>query len=538
MWDISGTWHSSAMAVQPEPCSWAFPMLVALASLLVCLAALYLRNKYAFWESRGVRGPRPTWLIGNMYPRLRPTHSMAEYDQLLYSRHGGKRYCGYYEFTIPCLMVGDPELLKHVMVKDFDHFTDRSFVRFNEPVMDHMLLGLKGSMWKAVRSVMTPTFSSGKVKQTLALVKVCANNLLTYCHKHVDMGSSVFEMKEVFGMFTMDTIASIAFGVNSDSLNNTNNEFSAAAARFFTPPPRWKRPILFLQFLWPQIAKYLCLNVIDRTPIHFFTKVVSDTMKYRLENDLRRNDFLQLLLDARVQEHSNDHTSAARNDGNTKKVNNQVLTDLVITAQCVLFYIAGYDTTATTLSFVSYCLALHPDVQQRCMQEIEGVLEKHGGDVSYDAIMEMTYLDMVFAETLRLYPPAPRVDRTVTKDYILPGTDLTLHRGQKVTIPIYSIHRDGDHYPNPERFDPERFSPENKARRPHSVYLPFGSGPRNCIGMRFALMEAKVAIVYLLQEFAFIPSKKTQVPLIIEQRSGLLKAQDGVWVRLAKRTSE
>ncbi|XP_042238139.1 cytochrome P450 6B7-like isoform X2 [Homarus americanus] len=424
------------MIAQIVSCVCTFPLIVPIIVVLF-LVGLYLQKIYSFWETRGVQGPKPTWIIGNMYARLRATHSMAEFDQMLYKNHGGKTFCGYYEFTQPCLMVGDPELLKHIMVKDFDHFTDRSFVTFNEPVMDHMLLGLKGGMWKAVRSVMTPTFSSGKIKQTLQLVKDCAKNLITYFDKELEKRSSVFEMKEVYGMFTMDTIASIAFGVNSDSLNSTQNEFSQAAASFFKPPPKWKRPFIFFQFLWPQIAKYLCLNVIDRTPIYFFTKVVSDTMKYRLQNNLRRNDFLQLLLDARLQEQTNNNKGSESADLSSKKVTNQVLTDLVITAQCVLFYMAGYDTTATTLSFLSYCLALHPDIQQKCMQEIETVLEKHEGEITYEAIMEMTYLDMVFAETLRLYPPAPRVDRTVTKDFTLPGTNLILHKGQKVSIPIY-----------------------------------------------------------------------------------------------------
>ncbi|XP_050694168.1 cytochrome P450 6B7-like [Eriocheir sinensis] len=514
---------------------WDFPSAIPL-TIAILLAALYLHRTYAFWENRGVPGPKPLWVLGNVYPRLRASVSLAAFDQEMYERHGGRWMCGYYEFTKPCLMVGDVQLLKHVMVKDFDHFTDRSFVTFNEPVMDHMLLGLKGGMWKAVRSVMTPTFSSGKVKHTLQLVKDCAKNLVTYFNKELDKGSSVFEMKEVYGMFTMDTIASIAFGVSSDTLNNTENEFSAAAARFFSPAPKWKRPFIFLQFLKPHIAKRLHLNFIDRTPIHFFSKVVTDTMKYRQENNLRRSDFLQLLLDAQLQEQTNNNKSCPSPGPAPGKMTNQVLTDLVITAQCVLFYIAGYDTTATTLSFLSYCLALHPDVQQRCMTEIDTVLERHDGQVTYEALTEMTYLDMVFAETLRLYPPAPRVDRTVTKDYRVPGTDITLPAGLKVIISIYSIHRDPRHYPNPTHFDPERFSPENKATRSPMAYMPFGSGPRNCIGMRFALMEAKIAAVCLLQEFAFIPSKRTQVPIKLEKRSGLLKAEDGVWVRLAKRS--
>ncbi|RXG59737.1 cytochrome P450 9e2, partial [Armadillidium vulgare] len=289
------------------------------------------------------------------------------------------------------------------------------------------------------------------------------------------------------------------------------DEFFAAAARFFQPVSKWRRPIVFLQFVLPHLARIFGLNGIDKTPVKFFTKVVSDTIKYRLKNGVRRSDFLQLLLDA-------------------------ILTELVITAQCVLFYIAGYDTTATTLSFVSYCLALHPKIQQKLLEEIDQVLQDCDSNITFEVIQNMTYLDMVFAETLRLYPPAPRVDRRCTKDYVLPEVGLSIHKNTKITIPIYSIHRDPRHYEDPEKFDPERFSQSAKAGRPPMVYLPFGSGPRNCIGWRFALMEAKVALVHILKDFVFIPSKKTQVPIVLERSSGLLKAIDGVWVRIVTRT--
>ncbi|XP_076029219.1 putative cytochrome P450 6a13 [Oratosquilla oratoria] len=525
----------------PSLLNWLCAPLLYLGLVLCTLLLLYLQQAYRHWERQGVPGPKPIWILGNIYPRLRPTLSMAEFDQMLYTKYGGKKYCGFYEFTKPVLMVGDLEMLKHIMVKDFDHFTDRSFFTFNEPVMDHMLLGLKGSVWKAVRSVMTPTFSSGKIKQTMALVKECSKNLVNYFDKELT-GRSSFEMKEVYGMFTMDTIASIAFGVNSDSLNNAEDEFSAAAARFFEAPSKWKRPFFFFQLVQPHLAKLLRLNIVDRTPIHFFSKVVSETIQFRMEKGIRRNDFLQLLLDARMQEYVNNNKPGKEDkstfNSSPKKFSGEVLNELVITAQCVLFYIAGYDTTATTLSFVSYCLALNPKVQQRVMDEIETVLDQHGGEITYEAIQEMTYLDMVFAETLRLYPPAPRVDRECTKEYTIPGTNVVIHKDQKIIIPIYSIHHDPEFYPDPKKFNPDRFLPENKVHRPMQAYMPFGSGPRNCIGMRFALMEAKVAMVYILQELAFIPSKKTQVPIVIEKRSGLLKAEDGIWVRVAKRCEE
>lgn len=111
------------MIAQVVSCLCTSPIILLV--VVLSLAVFCMRRIYSFWEMRGVTGPKPVWIIGNMYARLRPTHSMAEFDQMLYERYGGKRYCGYYEFTQPCLMVGDPELLKHVMVKDFDHFTDR-----------------------------------------------------------------------------------------------------------------------------------------------------------------------------------------------------------------------------------------------------------------------------------------------------------------------------------------------------------------------------------------------------------------------------
>ncbi|CAL4207081.1 unnamed protein product, partial [Meganyctiphanes norvegica] len=147
--------------------------------------------------------------------------------------------------------------------------------------------------------------SSGKIKQTLSLVKDCAQNLRTYFTKQVESGHPVFEMKQVYGSFTMDTIASIAFGINSDSLNNTQDEFSMSAAKFFRSPSVWQRPLLYLVARLPHVCKLLRIDPLHRNPIHFFTKVVTDTMKYRLENGLRRSDFLQLLLDAFIQQQQN-----------------------------------------------------------------------------------------------------------------------------------------------------------------------------------------------------------------------------------------
>nr|XP_053654484.1 cytochrome P450 9e2-like [Cherax quadricarinatus] len=174
-----------------------------------------------------------------------------------------------------------------------------------------------------------------------------------------------------------------------------------------------------------------------------------------------------------------------------------VLTDTRIVAQCVLFLIAGYDTTASTLTFSSFLLAKNPVHQQRLRQEVQHMVQEHGA-VTYQGIMEAKFLDACIMETLRLFPPSFVGERKCTKTFKIPGTNVTLHPGDYLTIPFWSLHHDPRYWPDPEAFLPDRFLPENKADITNFTHMPFGMGPRNCIAMRFALMEVKVALAKLL----------------------------------------
>ncbi|KAK7580557.1 hypothetical protein V9T40_001186 [Parthenolecanium corni] len=152
-----------------------------------------------------------------------------------------------------------------------------------------------------------------------------------------------------------------------------------------------------------------------------------------------------------------------------------------IVANTFAIYLAGFETTSTTLSFCLYELALNQNIQEKVRAEIQQIKEQNGG-LNYNSLQEMTYVDAVIAETLRKYPPAPSVTRQSTEDYLIPETNTRLPSGTKIIIPIWSIHHDGRHYPNPEVFDPERFTGENKFKQRNGVYLPFGDGPRICFG--------------------------------------------------------
>jgi cytochrome P450 family 3 subfamily A len=135
--------------------------------------------------------------------------------------------------------------------------------------------------------------------------------------------------------------------------------------------------------------------------------------------------------------------------------------------------------------------------------------QQKNDEVNYESIGEMKYMDMVIDETLRLYPPANRSDRVASNDYEFNG--IKIKKGQIITVPIYALHHDADIYPDPELFDPERFNEDNKKKRDNVAFLPFGTGPRNCIGMRFALMEIKLLLSKILHNYRFEKCDKTLV---------------------------
>lgn len=139
---------------------------------------------------------------------------------------------------------------------------------------------------------------------------------------------------------------------------------------------------------------------------------------------------------------------------------------------------------------------------------------------------------IVCAEALRKYPPFGLVLRMATKDYKVPGMDFTLKKGTSVWIPVYGVHHDPDIYPNPEVFDPERFTPEEIKKRPSTSFLAFGDGPRNCIGLRFGLLQTRVGLATLLKNFDFSACSKTSIPLKFNAKNVVLTSKDKLWLNV------
>lgn len=133
-----------------------------------------------------------------------------------------------------------------------------------------------------------------------------------------------------------------------------------------------------------------------------------------------------------------------------------------------------------------------------------------------------------------MYPPAPTIIRRVTKNYTVPDTNnIQITNDTFVIIPVYSIQRDPEYFPNPDKFDPDRFAPSNIHKLHKMSFIPFGEGPRNCIGERFGLMQARVGLITLLKNFKFAPGSKTTKPEFKIKRA-LLTPKDGVWLNVEK----
>ncbi|XP_055314969.1 LOW QUALITY PROTEIN: probable cytochrome P450 9f2 [Sitodiplosis mosellana] len=302
---------------------------------------------------------------------------------------------------------------------------------------------------------------------------------------------------------------------------------------------------------FPAIARAFNISFSNGRVGNSFKNTILETMDIRKKNNIHRPDMINILMQIRegtLKNQTDDRDKidkegfATVEESEVGKVTvNRAWSDDEIVAQCFVFFAAGFDTSATLLTFSAYEIAVNPDVQQKLYEEIIETNQQLGGKrITYDALQKMKYLDQVICETLRKWPPATVNDRTCTKDYVYDDGEkikFKVEKGAILFFPTFSIHRDPKNFNEPERFDPERFSDENKHTINPETYLPFGIGPRNCIGSRFALMEIKAILYNLLLNFSFEPNEKTHIPMKLKKTAFTLDGENGVHLELKPRKS-
>jgi cytochrome P450 family 6 len=307
--------------------------------------------------------------------------------------------------------------------------------------------------------------------------------------------------------------------------------------REFLEPTLWNNIKTEFVFLLPRVAKALKISLTTQRVYRFFQRIIREVVTYRENNNITRPDYMQHLITLSKKGSIADDKDVS--NGYVSQKNSFTEDDII--AQASTFFIDGYETSSTAMAFGLYCLALNPDVQTKVREEVDSVLKKHGGTLTFDALQEMTYLDMALSESLRMYPPGLALLKVCTMPFQLPtpsGGTYEVEVGTSITIPVYGIHYDPQHFPDPENYDPERFSEENKKNRHRHTYLPFGDGPRMCLGFRFALMQVKAGLATVIRNFEVRSGKRTPNPFVPDPKNFLLAAKDGLWLDIVKRSDK
>lgn len=444
-------------------------LLGTILSLLLLLTVFHYTTKgRKYWRIKNVPYREPCPIFGNFGPTFIMRRSYANMLQFFYDSFRGEKFVGLFQARRPTIMVIDLEMVKNIFSKEFPSFSDRVSVSTDtqrEPLLRN-LANMSGSEWKAMRQIVTPTFSSAKMKAMFPLLAECAQTL-----KKTLQGEPLDEVNvpSLMSRYTTDVIGSCAFGVDPGSLKNSNSPFLKMSQKMF----KIDRATLLKRYcrtFFPRLFKFLNLKSYSPDVETFFTNIISQVLDERRSTGVQRNDFLQLMLNVQKTESSFS------------------MTDALITSNSFIFMLAGLESSATTLSFCLYELAKDTELQDNMRAEIKECIARYDG-LNYEAVGAMRLVNQAVLETLRLHPPTPLTTRLCTAPCNLPGTELAVKVKDPVLIPIYCIQRDPCNFPDPDKFQPERFKDDTKP----PGFIAFGDGPRSCPGkLYFFLIKLSV----------------------------------------------
>ncbi|CAJ1053982.1 cytochrome P450 3A27-like isoform X2 [Xyrichtys novacula] len=479
----------------------------------LCLFVMYGNSTFGVFERLGVPGVKPFMYFGTV-----GRHNKVYYiDDELSSKKFG-RVWGMYEFRKPMLAVMDPDMLKTILVKEcFTYFTNRRNLRLNGELYDAVSI-TENETWRRLRNILSPYFTSGRLKEAFAIMKHHSSKLKASLQPKAQ-NEEVVQIKDFFGGYSLDVMASFTLSVDLDTIDKPSNPLVSHSSKLF----RVSVPLFLFQGCFPfalPLLELMGASLFPKDSLAFIFKFVEMIRADRTVNSQKNSgDMLQSLMDTQANVNGKESKS---------------LTDHEIVSQVATFVFAGNETSASTLVFLAYSLARNPEVMKRLQEEIDATFPDKG-PVQCEALMQMEYLDCVINESLRLYPPAARLERVAKETVKVNG--ITIPKDLVVMVPVYALHRDPEFWPEPEEFRPDRFSKENKPNiKPYS-YLPFGAGPRNCIGMRFALLMVKLALVEVLQDYSFLVCDETEIPLEMDPQ-GLTGPLKPIKLRVVSRSKQ
>ncbi|KAG8188120.1 hypothetical protein JTE90_029048 [Oedothorax gibbosus] len=524
---------------------------VGLIVIFLTLWLAYRKRCISVLKDQGIPGPEPNVLFGNLL-------EIVTKNPLVCHKEWFKKYgkvVGYYFGMQPVVLVSDVELIKKIQVSDFHKFINRPNLfgggpeRKDKPVkrtegFSQQLIALRDQKWKDIRSIITPSFTASKMKHMVPIMDGAIDSLLANIEKKKGQSMDIYSM---FQGLTMDVIGRTAFGIHADAQNDPEDPFLKFTRMLFSGISI-RNPISFLaicfrsfhlfwSYLGRLIVKYKYKGISPVGELILSVKGVIATRRANKEN--RRPDLLQLMMDSEIDDSkvtSDDLTADADNTtekaaGSTTGKLLRKMTDADILDNSLLFFLAGYETTSTALAFTAHFLIKYPDIQEKIRIEIQQICESED-TLDYQSVSKLQYLEQVLNESMRLYPPVPLfVSRGCSEDVKI--GDVHFKKGTDVQVAVYQIHRDPELWgSDAEEFNPERFSPQNKSKLHPMAFQAFGQGPRNCVGMRFAYLEAKLALARLLSKYRLVACAETEKDISLHITFSSMKPKKGVWVKV------
>jgi cytochrome P450 family 6 len=283
----------------------------------------YATSTFGYWKKKGVKSLKPLPLFGNIRHFVLNKRSPAEVFQELYNKFEGERYGGIHQARTPVLLIRDPELIKHVLVKDFCYFPGKG----NHPdlkgdPLSYNLFNLEGEQWKYIRTKLTPAFTPGKLKIVYQHIDHYSEKLIEHLGKYAE-NNEILDVYDVLVNFTMDATGSCAFGVEVNAMNDKDSEFKKMGHRIIHA--NGSTFIDILESISPNLLKILQIRTFPRDVTTFFKMVIKKIMEYRDENHVNKKDVMNLLMLARnkttEEESNNEEPQACQQMSNEKSCN-------------------------------------------------------------------------------------------------------------------------------------------------------------------------------------------------------------------------
>lgn len=344
---------------------------------------LFVRHVYSYWHRRNVKFIPPTFPFGNYRANLLQQLSVGEVCEEIYKRTN-EPFIGVYGSFRPMLVICDPNLIRHIFVKDFHHFVDRGIYHSKNDPLSYHLFTMNGSKWKNLRLKLNSAFSTGKLKAMFPMLLECGRSLDIILREAAEKQQEI-DVREHIACFSINVIASVAFGIDIDCIIEPNHPFRENGRKFFART--WKNGLRnFCRFVCPNLMPLLGMRFIDNDVEAFFFDLVTKMIKMRENQKIIRKDLFQTLIQLRntgkVQLDDEWETIIA-NDEHSKTMS---LNEMV--AQSFVFFVAGFETSSTTISYCLYELARNPEIQRKVQEEIDSV-----DRLTFEAINQMNYLE-------------------------------------------------------------------------------------------------------------------------------------------------